>query len=383
LVDAGHAYPCFCTPERLGSLREEQIAAKASFVGYDRHCRDLDPAEAKARVEAGEPHVIRLKMPTEGTFGYKDRLRKDEFTKSWAELDDQVLVKGDGWPTYHLAAVVDDHLMGITHVIRAEEWLNSLPKHALLFERFGWQAPEFVHVGLLRNSDRSKISKRKNPTDLLWYKKRGYLPEALLNFLATLGHSHPDERELFDREELLRIFDLDRLNVSGPVFDMAKLTHLQGQWLRLLDDQALRDEIHRCLDERLTELLPLLRERLTFGGDATFLSDFFFREVVTPHRDDLVPKGWDAAQAKTACDTTLKAIKKAAKGRDWDWSVATVEELVRGIAAAQEWKPKQYFMTLRVAVAGRKEAPPLFDTLALLGQSAVMARLEAAALSLR
>jgi glutamyl-tRNA synthetase len=322
-------------------------------------------------------------MPTEGTFGYKDRLRKDEFTKSWAELDDQVLVKGDGWPTYHLAAVVDDHLMGITHVIRAEEWLNSLPKHALLFERFGWQAPEFVHVGLLRNSDRSKISKRKNPTDLLWYKKRGYLPEALLNFLATLGHSHPDERELFDREELLRIFDLDRLNVSGPVFDMAKLTHLQGQWLRLLDDQALRDEIHRCLDERLTELLPLLRERLTFGGDATFLSDFFFREVVTPHRDDLVPKGWDAAQAKTACDTTLKAIKKAAKGRDWDWSVATVEELVRGIAAAQEWKPKQYFMTLRVAVAGRKEAPPLFDTLALLGQSAVMARLEAAALSLR
>jgi len=330
LVDQGDAYYCFCTSEELEAMRRRQRLANEPIM-YDRRHRAIDPAEARQRAEDGEPYVIRMKTPLEGEFVYKDRLRKQPFAKQWKEIDDQVLLKADGWPTYHLAAVVDDHLMGISHVIRAEEWLNSLPKHVWLNERLGFTAPEYIHVGLLRNADKSKISKRKNPTNILWYKREGYLPQALRNFLALLGHSHPDEIEKFDLDELVRVFDIDRLSVAGPVFDMAKLRHLQGQYLRELPDAELKAEIHRALDERLDDLLPLLRERMTFGGDVTWLADFFFAERVTPHVDDLVPKGWDAAQTKQALERTQSALKKALKKPDFVWSVPVLEELIRGL----------------------------------------------------
>ncbi|TVR39482.1 MAG: glutamate--tRNA ligase [Planctomycetota bacterium] len=378
LVEQGDAYPCFCSAERLSEVRAQQVADKSSFIGYDRHCRDLDPAVARARAEAGEAHVIRMKAPLDGTFSYTDRLRGQPVTKQWAELDDQVLLKADGWPTYHLAAVVDDALMGITHVIRAEEWLNSLPKHIWLGERLGFAIPEYVHVGLLRNPDKSKISKRKNPTNLLWYKAQGFLPQAMLNFLALLGHSHPDEREFFDREELLRIFDLDRLNVGGPVFDLQKLTHVQGQWLRELDDAALKAEIHRCLDERLDELLPLLRPRMTFGGDVTWLSDFIFSDGVSPSVADLVPKGWDAPTTARALETLHKRLVKAVSKEDLPWQVTALEELVRSLCEQQGWQPKQIFSALRVALTGRNQSPPLFDTLHAIGQHKALPRLAAA-----
>jgi len=382
LLDQGDAYRCFCTSERLDSMRRRQRAAGEPIM-YDRRCRALDPDEAQTRAEGGEACVVRMKTPLDGEFVCKDRLRKQPFVKAWKEIDDQVLRKSDGWPTYHLAAVVDDHLMAISHVIRAEEWLNSLPKHVWLNERLGFTTPEYIHVGLLRNSDKSKISKRKNPTNVLWYKREGYLPEALVNFLAMLGHSHPDEREFFDLPELIRVFDIDRLSVHGPVFDMQKLRHLQGQWLRAKDDDGIKDEIHRCLDERLDELLPLLHERMTFGGDVTWLADFFFADRVDPAVVDLVPKGWDAAQTRSALDKLQSVLQKAAKQPDFEWTVAQLEERIRAFGEEHEFKNKQLFMALRVAVTGRKEAPPLFDTLAQVGRIKVIDRLGQACIKLR
>ncbi|MFW5830268.1 MAG: glutamate--tRNA ligase, partial [Planctomycetota bacterium] len=269
-------------------------------------------------------------------------------------------------------------LMGITHVIRAEEWLKSLPKHVWLYQRFNWQLPEFIHVGLLRNADKSKISKRKNPTNILWYRDRGYLPQALLNFLCLLGHSHPEGTERFDLAEMVRIFDLDRLNVAGPVFDMAKLDHLQGQYFRELDDDSMIASIHQALDRRLPRLLPLLRERMRFGGDVCQQADIFFRELVDPRKEDLVPKGWDAEQSQKALAGLLKDIKKDAKKGELAWHHEAIEARIRAHAAAKDYQPKQFFMLLRVAICGRPQSPPLFETMAEVGQLLCLKRLEQA-----
>ncbi|MCK5796400.1 MAG: glutamate--tRNA ligase, partial [Deltaproteobacteria bacterium] len=209
LIDKGEAYPCFCTPERLATLRDEQRRAKASKLGYDGKCRDIDPTEARARVDAGEAHTVRLKMPTEGQTTLDDGLR-GAISLDNAQSDDQVLLKSDGMPTYHLANVVDDHLMGVTHVIRAEEWISSAPKHLRLYEAFGWDPPHFLHLPLLRNNDknRSKISKRRNPVSLDYYRDIGILPEAMLNFLALMGWSFGEDRERFSLEEMVERFDL-------------------------------------------------------------------------------------------------------------------------------------------------------------------------------
>jgi len=382
LLEQGDAYRCFCSTERLAQVREQQAGAKQPIM-YDRHCRELDPAAAQARADAGEAHVIRMKAPREGSFSRYDRLRGKDIVMPWNEVDDQVLIKGDGWPTYHLASVVDDHLMGISHVIRAEEWLKSLPKHVWLYERFGWSTPEFIHVGLLRNADKSKISKRKNPTNILWYQQRGYLPEALINFLCLLGHSHPDGREQFDLAEMVRIFELDRLNVAGPVFDLAKLDHLQGQYFRALDDDAMIQAIHAALDERLPQLLPLLRERMSFGGDICQQADIFFRHLVEPSREALTPKGWNAEQAAQALAGFLKEVRKAAKQGKLEWTVESLEARIRAHAQTKKYKPGQFFMLLRVAACGRAQSPPLFDTLAEIGQLIGLQRLEQALLTLQ
>ncbi|NRA40547.1 MAG: hypothetical protein HRU15_20550 [Planctomycetes bacterium] len=324
-----------------------------------------------------------MKTPLDGEHVYKDRLRKQPVVKAWKDIDDQVLLKADGWPTYHLAAVVDDHLMGITHVIRAEEWLNSLPKHTWLNQKLGFEVPQYIHVGLLRNADKSKISKRKNPTNILWYRDQGYLPEALLNFLSLLGHSHPDEIEKFDLEELIRIFDIDRLNVAGPVFDMQKLQHIQGQYFRELTDEAKTQAIHDALDIRMADLLPLVGERMIFGGDFTWLSSTFFADTVEQHVEDLVPKKMKVADAAAMLEKFQSLLKKELKKRDFVWDVETLENLVRNFSEEYGFKPKQFFMSLRVAATGSKETPPLFDTLALIGQTKVLERLSLAVRKLK
>jgi glutamyl-tRNA synthetase len=393
LVEQGDAYYCFCTARDLDAMKARQRAANEPIM-YDRRHRGLDLGEARARIAAGEPYVVRMKAPLTGDFVYKDRLRKQPVVKAWKDIDDQVLLKSDGWPTYHLAAVVDDHLMGITHVIRAEEWLNSLPKHIWLNERLGFTPPEYVHVGLLRNADKSKISKRKNPTSLLWYRRQGFLPEAMLNFLATLGHSFPDGREQFSHQELAEVFDLDRINVAGPVFDLAKLRHLQGQWFRAMDPVRQKAEVHRAIDERFDQLLPLLKERMACGGDFIAAAQPFFAPKVDPHLDELVPKGWTAPLTRRVLEICQTAFKNHLAGEGNPWDAPALEALIRGLLAEQAtlpfehteeqkafaalWTPKGVFMALRVAATGSKEAPPLFDTLAALGALTVIERTGAA-----
>jgi glutamyl-tRNA synthetase len=398
LVEQGDAYYCFCTARELEAMKARQRAAGEPIM-YDRRHRGIALGEARDRAAKGEPYVVRLKVPLEGEHVYRDRLRKQPVVKAWKEIDDQVLLKSDGWPTYHLAAVVDDHLMGITHVIRAEEWLNSLPKHILLNEKLGFTPPEYVHVGLLRNADKSKISKRKNPTNLLWYRAQGYLPEALLNFLATLGHSHPEGKEKFSLDELISVFDLDRINVAGPVFDLAKLRHLQGQWFRELPPARVQEEVHRAIDARFERLLPLVRERMAFGGDFVWQAEPFYAEAVSPHPEDLVPKGWTKEQTKAAFEQLQQGLKNFAAGENAVWDGPSLEQLIRGLiteksqlaanaspeqtAAAQLWQPKPVFMALRVAVTGKKESPPLFETMAAIGHAKCIERLGLAQQKLR
>src|SRR5512147_1603360 len=237
LVERGAAYPCFCTRERLDALREEQKAKKLNF-GYDGLCRAVDRDEAARRRASGESCVVRLAMPAEGETVVNDLLR-GEVRFDNAQVDDQVLLKSDGFPTYHLANVVDDHLMGITHVIRAEEWLSSTPKHVELYKAFGWQAPEWIHMPLLRNADKSKISKRKNPVSLDYYRAAGFLPEALLNYLGTMGWSIAGDREKFSLAEMIEAFTFDRLRLGGPVFDLVKLAAMNADYLRALDDDGI------------------------------------------------------------------------------------------------------------------------------------------------
>jgi glutamyl-tRNA synthetase len=377
LLEQGDAYRCFCTAERLAAVRAAQEAAKQPIM-YDRCCRDLDPAVAARRAAAGEPHVVRMKAPLTGECTVIDRLRPSPVVKPWAEIDDQVLLKSDGWPTYHFAAVVDDHLMGITHVIRAEEWLNSTPKHLWLYARLGWTPPVFAHVGLLRNADRSKISKRKNPTDILWYRRRGYLPAALLNFLATLGHGHPDGREVFDLAEFTRVFTLDRLSAGGPVFDLVRLDHLQAEHFRVLDPSAMRAAIHAAIDERLDDLLPLLVPRMTFGGDVAWLADYLFAPAVTPAVADLVPRRWEPARARGLLEDLLRRLRQALKAGDLPWTPAGLTAFLDDAAAANEVARKDLLMIVRVAIAGRPASLPLYESLATLGAVDVVKRLEAA-----
>src|SRR6185369_14655659 len=237
LVARGAAYPCFCTAERLEALRAEQRAKKLP-LGYDGRCRSLAPTEARRRSAAGEAHVVRLAMPADDAMVVPDLLRGDiRFERS--QMDDQVLLKSDGFPTYHLANVVDDHLMEISHVVRAEEWLSSLPKHVQLYRAFGWELPVFCHLPLLRNADKSKISKRKNPVSLNHYRRAGYLPEAMLNFLALMSFSMPDGREEFSLQEFVGAFALERIALGGPIFDQEKLRWLNGKYLRRLDGPQL------------------------------------------------------------------------------------------------------------------------------------------------
>ncbi|HNH45263.1 MAG TPA: glutamate--tRNA ligase, partial [Agitococcus sp.] len=226
LVTDGHAFHCFCDAHRLEALRQQQQADK-QMLGYDGHCLQLSAQEVAEKLAAGESSVIRMKVPREGVCEIDDLLR-GKIDIEWSNVDMQVLLKADGLPTYHLANVVDDHLMEITHVIRGEEWINSAPKHLLLYKYFGWQAPVLCHMPLLRNPDKSKLSKRKNPTSITYYQRMGYLPQAVLNYLGRMGWSMPDEREKFSLTDMIEHFDLKRVSLGGPIFDVAKLSWLNG-----------------------------------------------------------------------------------------------------------------------------------------------------------
>jgi len=377
LVATGHAYPCFCTKERLDEVRATQHASGAQIVGYDGQCRAIAPGEAADRRQR-DPHVIRLALPREGQCTVRDLLR-GEITFDYAGVDDQVLLKSDGFPTYHLANVVDDHLMGISHVIRAEEWLSSLPKHVELYRAFGWNQPVFCHLPLLRNADRSKISKRKNPVSLNYYRRAGYLPEALLNYLALMGWAMPDEREEFSLEEFTQSLALERITLGGPIFDLGKLSWLNGKYIRGLTVQQFHERLRTGLlaDEYLLQVLPLVQERIEKLEDFIDYARFFFVGEVHYDADalkKLVPKG------KTPRDTakTLRALLEEHLDPLLDWRVERLESILRSFCETTGWTPQEAFMTVRIAVTGRAASPPLFETMTVLGKEVCRQRMRRA-----
>ncbi|MEL0094166.1 MAG: glutamate--tRNA ligase, partial [Pseudomonadales bacterium] len=263
LLEQGDAFYCFCTTDDLDAMRQAQMAA-GETARYDGRCAHCSAEDVKAKLEAGTPHVVRMKVPSEGTCRFEDKLR-GTIEIDWSQIDMQVLMKGDGFPTYHLAVVVDDHLMGITHIIRGEEWINSAPKHQLLYQYFNWPMPELIHMPLLRNPDKSKLSKRKNPTSIGFYKDMGYLPEAVLNYLGMLGWSMPSGEEKFSLEEMVAAFDIERISMGAPVFDVEKLTWLNGRWLResLSDDDFIDRLVEwRFNRDQLQQVIPLVKERV-------------------------------------------------------------------------------------------------------------------------
>jgi glutamyl-tRNA synthetase len=382
LIARGAAYRCFCSRERLEALREEQRAAKAQ-LGYDGRCRSLDPADAARRAASGEEHVVRLAMPTEGEIEVSDLLR-GAVRFDAAQIDDQVLLKSDGFPTYHLANVVDDHLMGISHVIRAEEWLSSLPKHVELYRAFGWKQPVFCHLPLLRNDDSSKISKRKNPTSLNHYRRAGFLPEAMLNYLALMGWSMPDERDMFSLGEFVDAFDPTGVRLGGPVFDLTKLTWLNGRYIRELStgDLLARLRAGQLSDGYLSEVLPLAHERIETLEDFFSYASFFFTGEVAyddAARAKLIFK--DQTPAQTA--KVFRLLLEEAIDPILDWRAPTIEEALRVFGERHALSAKQLFMPVRVAVTGRPATPPLFATMEVLGKEVCRRRLRAAADLLR
>jgi glutamyl-tRNA synthetase len=378
LLERGEAYRCFCTPDRLEKLRIQQKAEKKD-LGYDRHCRDLDPHDGTRRAAAGEPHVIRLKTPLEGTIEFHDRLR-GVVTRDAKEIDDQVLLKSDGLPTYHLANVVDDHLMQISHVIRAEEWISSTHKHVLLYKAFGWELPEFIHMPLLRNPDanKTKISKRKHPVSINYYRDIGILPQALLNFLALMGWSYGGDREKFTIDEMVSVFSWDRMSLGGPVFDLDKLKWLNEQYLHELDYEQLADALvtWRLNKDYLARVIPLVRERIKKLDEFIPATEFFFSgdlDYTAVLAEMVVPEVAAPDVAKALLDYVERFEARDA------FDAALLEELGRAWTEALGWKTKHAFMLLRLAVTGRKASPPLFQTMEVLGKEITRRRLREAA----
>ena len=374
LLTTGHAYHCFCTAERLTQMREDQRKSGA-LPKYDRHCRNLAQSEINEKLNAGTPYVIRIKMPDEGTIGWEDAIRGHvEFDVR--NLDDGVLLKSDGFPTYHFAVVVDDHLMEITHVLRGEEWISSTPKHLLLYTAFGWQPPVFAHMPLIRNADKSKLSKRKNDVSILSYRDKGYLPEALLNFIALLGWSHPNREEIFSFDEFLKIMSLDRIQKTGPVFDSKKLDWMNGVYIRNLRQDDLIKRLQPFLPadfprEKLNELLPLVLERLVTLKDIEELTSFFYRPIEVAAAT--VARKTTPVIAGAQLLETVQALETVT-----NWQAEQLEHVIRDLQAQHDYKKSQYFMMLRVSLTGREATPPLFETMAALGKEVTLERLRSA-----
>ncbi len=394
LVAKGAAYYCYCTPQRLEALRKEQMA-RGQKPGYDRRCRNLS-AEERARLEAeGRPRVIRLKVPLEGETTFTDLIR-GEITWANAELDDLVLLKSDGFPTYHLANVVDDHLMGITHVIRGDEWISSTPKHVLLYQAFGWEPPVFAHLPLILDpSGKGKMSKRKKkgpggveyPVLVREFRQLGYLPEALFNFLALQGWALDDHTELFTREELIRVFDLNRVKASPAAFSYDKLLWMNGVYIRKLSVAELTERVLPFLQRaglvpdpcppqvraKVEQVVALEQERIKTLAELAEVADFFFREIEPPPAKLLTPKKTTPEQALTALRTALERLEALET-----WDEEALEGVLRPLAAELGLKTGQLFMAVRVAATGRTATPGLFETLAVLGRETTLRRLRQA-----
>ena len=355
-------------------MRSEQMAAKQT-PRYDGRCSQLGADEVARRVAEGQEYVIRMRVPTDGDCVVNDRLRGD-IRIPWAQVDMQVLMKADGLPTYHLANVVDDHLMAITHVIRGEEWIPSAPKHQLLYQYFGWEMPELCHLPLLRNPDQSKLSKRKNPTSILFYRDQGFLPEALLNYLGRMGWSMPDEREQFSLDEMVGEFDIDRVSLGGPIFDLEKLTWLNGQWLK----NSLTDEEYQtrlmdwmCSDAFFESALPHLKSRIDVFSEASqWLSPLWVKEIPIT-QEALAGLGPDTDTLTSTLQYLVWRFENISS-----WTREALESEIRWVADSLQLKLRDVMPVVFMALSGTRQAISAFDLAVLLGPDRTLARLRSA-----
>lgn len=365
LVEKGHAYFCFCTKERLDDLRKTMITEK-KIPKYDKHCLKLTKAEIDANLENEVPHVIRLNVPKNKDITFNDVIRGD-ITINSDQIDDQVLLKSDGYPTYHLAVVVDDVAMKISHIIRAEEWISSTPKHILLYEAFGWEKPLFAHVPILRNPDKSKLSKRKNPVWASWYLEQGYLPEAVLNYLALMGWSHPEQKEIFSIDEFIEKFDLKDISPAGPAFDKVKLEWMNGMYIRNMNHKELYEKIMNFIGPDydaaiVKKTIPLIQERIKTLGDYLPMCEFLFTR---PEQYEVGMKEYAAVLPKVA--EKLEHIEK--------WEATAIGETMISLAGELGIKNSPFFQMLRVAITGKKISPPLNESMELLGKKECIERI--------
>ncbi len=374
LLDKKAAYQCICTQERLSELRARQQALKQPS-GYDGRCRDADPAEIAGAIKNGMPHVLRLKTPQSGELRMPDLLR-GEIIVSFTEVDDQVLMKSDGFPTYHLANVVDDHLMGITHVIRGEEWISSLPKHILLYEALGVAKPQFCHLPLLRNADKSKVSKRKNPVSLNYFKEAGYLPETMINFLGLMAYSMEDNNEMFSLSDFINTFELSRVSLGGPVFDMKKLLWLNGRYLRekLTDDEFVEYLGKQLFNQNyMKAIAPLVRERVQKSEDFVSYADFFFHGDIIAEPNEFLIGEKGPKDSQDILEKIVEAIESVATF-DTDSLSGATKKLITDLGL----KTKDVLMPMRMMICGKHASPPLFETMAVLGKERCRYRLRSA-----
>jgi glutamyl-tRNA synthetase len=370
LIKSGHAYRCFCTAERLEEVRAKQREAGVT-TAYDRHCRGLSAADVEANVRKQLPHVVRLKMPVAGVTSFTDEIRglvEIENTR----MDDQVLLKSDGYPTYHLANVVDDHLMKISHVIRAEEWINSTPKHVVLYDAFGWEKPKFAHLPLLRNADKSKISKRKNPVALTYYQRAGVLPEALVNFLANMGWSFGNDVEFFTVDDMVQKFEFKNIHLGGPVFDTVKLTWMNQHYMHKMSDDRFVDYVRNEIfsDAYLRQMKPYVLERMSRFEQFVDNNFFFFNGALDYTGLEIIPKGKTSQEISGMLTGLVEKLDDL-----YEWEHERIKAVTEAFKDEIGWKPKDIFMTLRLAVTGRKDSPPLFETMGIIGREMVRFRL--------
>ncbi len=367
LITNDHAYYCFCTKERLEEVRN-RMQKEEKIPMYDKHCRTLSKEDVENRLKNGEQWVIRLKVPKNITITVKDEIR-GEISFDSNIIDDQVLLKSDGFPTYHLAVVVDDHLMQITHMVRGEEWIPSSPKHELLYEFFGWDKPFTFHTPILRNPDKSKLSKRQGHTSVSWYREQGYLPSAILNYLALMGWTHPDGKEKFSMDEFTKLFELKDIKAVAPIFDIHKLEWMNGEYIRELPVKNLQSRIlefysdKKLPEEIVAKTIPLIRERIKKLSDYMPLCEFFFKKPGS-YEQDLSSK-------KQLLSEIYDVLSKLEP-----WSVEEMN--LKLVALAQKLKVKtgDFFMTLRVAITGKKRTPPLNESMVILGKNECLERVK-------
>ncbi len=381
LVLQGNAYYCFCSSQRLEEMREEQ-RSQGKPTGYDRNCRNLSLEEQSFMDSQGLTPVVRFKTPVAGQTRFNDLIWGDVSFEN-ATLDDFILLKSDGFPTYHLANICDDHRMEISHVMRAEEWLSSTPKHCLLYKALGWEPPEFAHLPMILGPDRSKLSKRHGATGLLEYKDMGYLQETIINFLALLGWALDDRTELFSRDELIKQFSLDKISKTAAIFNQEKLSWMNGVYIRQLNpadlaeramlvlEKELPPSVKRPLDKKyLLKLIPLVQERARTLKEVPELAEFFYIDNLVYDPKSLLGKHLTAEQARSYLDISVKKLTALP-----DFEPATLENLLRPLSEELGVKTGDFFGLLRTATTGRTAAPPLFQTMSVLGKERCLKRI--------